>query len=168
MLSGVPVRRLSTHNTSNPSRMKWSQRWLPMKPAPPVMRTRSGIRDLFALKGATTAHYTEWSAGTHPKGASRAPATPTSGRRVRSWRRFGVSTGRSSATEPSVRSAPGVDGDPSHAANDETHLRGTRGGRRAAGAQASLHPRVLARTPLSDALLVPRPPHRDHDQRAPR
>src|SRR5437899_4572048 len=45
MLSVLPVSRLSTQRISKPRRRKESQRWEPMNPAPPVIRTRRGRRD---------------------------------------------------------------------------------------------------------------------------
>src|SRR5262245_426575 len=51
MLSPEPVERLSRHKTSPPLLRRNSQRWEPMKPAPPVTRTRircgSGREDRF-------------------------------------------------------------------------------------------------------------------------
>src|SRR5215467_2313417 len=42
MLSSEPVSRLSMQTTSHPWPSRKSQRWEPMKPAPPVTRTRTG------------------------------------------------------------------------------------------------------------------------------
>src|ERR1700731_550368 len=42
MLSVEPVRRLSMQTTSQPRARRNSHRWEPMKPAPPVTRTRIG------------------------------------------------------------------------------------------------------------------------------
>src|SRR5438445_13341957 len=42
MLSREPVSRLSMQTTSQPLPSRKSQRWEPMKPAPPVTRTRNG------------------------------------------------------------------------------------------------------------------------------
>src|SRR3989442_8422893 len=42
MLSREPVSRLSMQTTSQPLPSMKSQRWEPMKPAPPVTRTRNG------------------------------------------------------------------------------------------------------------------------------
>src|SRR5712692_7672435 len=55
MLPSEPVRRLSMQTTSQPFPSRKSQRWEPMKPAPPVTRTRtraaSGRQDGLASDG---------------------------------------------------------------------------------------------------------------------
>src|SRR5882762_3734242 len=46
-----------------------------MKPAPPVIRTRSGMYDSFDRRRTSAPHYTCWRAGTHP----RVPSSSASG-----------------------------------------------------------------------------------------
>src|SRR5262245_42215329 len=62
MLSGVPVRRLSTQMTSSPWSSRWSQRWLPMNPAPPVIRTLSPMA-WFPPRPFEPGHYNVMSGG---------------------------------------------------------------------------------------------------------
>ena len=51
MLSFVPVKKLSTQSTSQPSPRSRSHKWEPMKPAPPVTSTRRRVEYFLEDKG---------------------------------------------------------------------------------------------------------------------